>query len=59
MSDKTNTANNANALDSASCPPFVVEKKILYKVCDMCGYVNPETAALCKMCSNYLEGDAK
>ena len=25
-------------------------------VCDVCGYVNPEHTAMCKMCSNYLEG---
>ena len=28
-------------------------------VCDMCGYPNPAHTAICKKCSNYLEGDVK
>ena len=28
------------------------EKK--FQVCDMCGHANPEHAAMCEMCSNYL-----
>ena len=24
-------------------------------VCDVCGHVNPEHTAICKMCSNYLD----
>ena len=27
-----------------------------YVVCEVCGHVNPEKTAICKMCSNYLKG---
>lgn len=25
-------------------------------ICDVCGHSNPPGTAICKMCSNYLEG---
>ena len=28
-----------------------------YKVCEVCGYANPKHSAMCKNCSNYLEGE--
>lgn len=60
MSEKTNiSANKAEKNDLAGFAPFVVESKELHKICDVCGYANSETAAMCKMCSNYLEGEAK
>jgi hypothetical protein len=33
--------------------PIQTEKEKT-KVCDVCGHVNSEKAALCEMCSNYL-----
>ena len=29
------------------------EEKI---ICEVCGHANPEFAAVCQMCSNYLKG---
>ncbi len=37
--------------------PLAVSEKPKMKICDMCGHANPESAAMCKMCSNYLEGE--
>jgi len=62
MSDKKETAASATQEQISklsACAPFIVESKKLHKICDMCGHANPETASMCKMCSNYLEGDAK
>ena len=58
MADKKNAATDC----AANCP---AEKTVIVSspqsptviVCDVCGHVNPENTALCKMCSNYLEGD--
>lgn len=36
--------------------PYPAENKPSYVICDVCGHRNPEDVALCKMCSNYLEG---
>ena len=31
------------------------EKEEAFIVCEVCGHANSEKAAICKMCSNYLE----
>ena len=31
------------------------EKK--FKICEVCGHVNSQETSICKMCSNYLEGE--
>ena len=32
------------------------EKKEERIICEVCGHANPHDTAICKMCSNYLEG---
>ena len=32
------------------------EKEEKVTICEVCGYANPQKTAICKMCSNYLEG---
>ena len=49
-----NTTKPAGATTAAT--PDEAEKKPEFIICDVCGHSNPEDAALCKMCSNYLEG---
>jgi recombinational DNA repair protein RecR len=46
----TFAAQNGQAL----VVPLASEKK-KYAVCDVCGHANPEEAAMCEMCSNYLK----
>lgn len=58
MVDKTkreNNSQNTTHIENGQpfMMPFVNEKKVLV-FCDVCGHANPEEAALCQMCSNYL-----
>ena len=32
------------------------EKEEKFVICEVCGHANPQKTAICKMCSNYLEG---
>ena len=53
---ETENAQKTIVIDNGQ--PFVVpvvseRKKLVY--CDVCGHANPEEAALCEMCSNYLK----
>ena len=54
-----NSATQAAALaESADSKTVVVTSATPPKVilCEVCGHANPENTAMCKMCSNYLEG---
>ena len=58
MTKKNDTAPAQAAASEANgnvtFVPVPVSEKEGFIICDMCGHANPETAALCKKCSNYL-----
>ena len=55
--EKPKTSNDAQQTSPAGCSLVLAcnkSEKEERKVCDVCGHSNPESAALCEMCSNYL-----
>jgi ribosomal protein L40E len=55
--DLSSAQTAAEAVGNVAFIPCSVPQANKIKICDICGHANPETAALCKMCSNYLEGE--
>ena len=57
-----NKVNKSDAIAEASTSEEKIivvtheKTKQIMLICDVCGYANPEHTAICKMCSNYLEG---
>ena len=52
----TAQASAQEASGNIAFVPCAVSESKKFKICDVCGHANPESAALCKVCSNYLEG---
>ena len=55
MSTETNSATKEQEVCEKTVLITQKEKENLV-ICEVCGHANPEKTAICKMCSNYLEG---
>ena len=53
--EKINESNKVVVDDGSSVVLQVNNENKGFVICDMCGHSNPIDAALCVMCSNYLE----
>lgn len=51
ITDQSNKPKEQNDVQKVL---IVNPEEVKVKVCDVCGYVNPFDAPLCKKCSNYL-----
>jgi hypothetical protein len=56
MPNKDKTEKLSAECDGAKTVIVNHTEKPAVIICDVCGHVNPENTALCKMCSNYLKG---
>ena len=55
MAKETNSAVNGQTTVDQTVLITKPEKEA-FVICEVCGHANSEKTAICKMCSNYLDG---